>query len=56
MLELPLALGLDAKSIVLLTVALAINAITLAPGRTHVLEGAVLVVLFAAYLFLAIVP
>lgn len=55
-LDLPLALGLDAKSIVLLSVALAINAITLAPGRTHVLEGAVLVVLFAAYLFLAVVP
>ncbi len=55
-LGLPLALGLDSKSIVLLSVALAVNAITLAPGRTHVLEGAVLVVLFAAYLFLAIVP
>jgi Ca2+:H+ antiporter len=55
-LDLPLALGLDSKSIVLLCVALAINAITLAPGRTHVLEGAVLFVLFAAYLFLAVVP
>jgi Ca2+:H+ antiporter len=55
-LGMPLALGLDAKSMVLLAVSFAVCAVALAPGRSNVLEGAVLLVLFAAYLFLAIVP
>lgn len=55
-LGLPLALGLDAKSLVLLVASFGVCAVTLAPGRTNVLEGAVLLVLFAAYLFLAVVP
>ncbi len=52
----PLSLGLDAKSMVLLVASFAVCAVALAPGRTNVLEGAVLLVLFAAYLFLAVVP
>jgi Ca2+:H+ antiporter len=56
MLGTPLALGLDTKSMVLLSVSFAVCAVALAPGRSNVLEGAVLLVLFAAYLFLAVVP
>ena len=33
-----------------------VSAVTLATGRTHVMQGAVHVVMFAAFLFLALVP
>lgn len=52
----PLTLGLDPKDIVLLAVTLLVSAITLAGGRATVLQGAVHLVLFAAFLFLAFVP
>lgn len=56
LLDTPLTLGLDPKDIVLLAVTLLVSAITLAGGRATVLQGAVHLVLFAAFLFLAFVP
>jgi Ca2+:H+ antiporter len=53
---LPLALGLDAKGTALLAVTLLISTTTLATGRATVLQGAVHLVLFAAFLFLSVVP
>ena len=55
-LNLPLVLGLEAKDIVLLAVTFIVSAVTLASGRTHVMQGAVHLVIFAAFLFLAFVP
>ena len=52
----PLALGLDAKGTALLAITLLISTTTLATGRATVLQGAVHLVLFAAFLFLSIVP
>jgi Ca2+:H+ antiporter len=56
MLGLPLALGLDPKDIVLLALAFLVGTITLATGRTNLMQGAVHLVLFAAFLFLTLVP
>ncbi len=55
-LGLRLELGLPAKEIVLLILSLMISTITLAGGRSTVLQGAVHLVLFAVFLFLAVVP
>lgn len=56
-LGIPLVLGLDEpKDIVMLALTFLVSAVTLATGRTHVMQGAVHVVLFAAFLFLALVP
>ncbi len=55
-LDLPLVLGLEPKDLVLLAVTFLVSAITLATGRTNVMQGAVHLVLFAAFLFLALVP
>jgi Ca2+:H+ antiporter len=52
----PLELGLGAKDQVLLAVTLLIGVITLGTGRTTVLQGIVHLVLFAAFLFFAVVP
>jgi Ca2+:H+ antiporter len=52
----PLALGLAPKETVLLLLTFLISAITLAGGRATVLQGAVHLVMFAAFLFLAVVP
>ena len=56
MLGLPLVLGLDAKDLVLLALAFLVSTITLASGRTNLMQGAVLLVIFAAFLFLTLVP
>lgn len=56
LLDLPLALGLDAKGIVLLALTLFIGALSLARGRTTVLHGAVHLAIFGAYLLVTIVP
>jgi Ca2+:H+ antiporter len=53
---LPLVLGLEAKDLVLLAVTFVTSAVTLASGRTYVMQGAIHLVLFAAFLFLAFVP
>ena len=52
----PLALGLDPADQVLLTLTLVLSVITLGTGRTTVLQGIVHLVIFAVYLFFAIVP
>jgi Ca2+:H+ antiporter len=52
----PLALGLAPKELVMLGLTFVISTITLAGGRATVLHGAVHLVLFAAFLFLAVVP
>lgn len=52
----PLLLGIGAKDLVLLVLTVAVSTITLASGRTHVLQGVVHLVIFAAFLFLALVP
>jgi Ca2+:H+ antiporter len=56
LLGLPLRLGLDAKDLVLLVLTFAVGTITLGTGRTNVLQGAVHLVIFAAFLVLALVP
>ena len=54
--DLPIALGLDTKSIVLLFLTLAVSTLSLGTGRTTVLQGAVHLMIFAVYLFTTIVP
>jgi len=54
--HLPLVLGLGPKDIVLLTVTFLVSAVTLGTGRTHMMQGAVHLVLFGTFLFLALVP
>jgi Ca2+:H+ antiporter len=54
-LGLPLVLGLESKDITLLSLTFLVSAVTLGTGRTHMMQGAVHLVLFAAFLFLAIV-
>lgn len=53
---LPLVLGLDAKDLTLLVLTFVVSSITLVTGRTHIMLGAVHLVIFAAFLFLAFVP
>ena len=52
----PLALGLDVKEEVLLALTLFVSVVTLGTGRTTVLQGIVHLVIFATFLFLAVVP
>jgi Ca2+:H+ antiporter len=53
---LPIALGLDAKSIVLLFLTLMVSTLSLATGRTTILQGVVHLVILGVYLFTTIVP
>jgi Ca2+:H+ antiporter len=55
-LGLPLTLGLEPMDLVLLLLTFLVGSITLASGRTHVMQGAVHLVIFAAFLFLTAVP
>ena len=55
-LDIPLTLGLDPKDLVLLVLTFLVGAITLGTGRTNLMQGAVHLVIFAAFLFLALVP
>lgn len=52
----PLELGLQPKDMVLLLLTFLVSSITLVSGRTHVMAGAVHLVILAAFLFLALVP
>jgi Ca2+:H+ antiporter len=52
----PLTLGVGSKEEVLLALTLLVSVMTLSTGRTTVLQGAVHLVILAAFLFLAIVP
>jgi len=55
-LSIPLDLGLEAKDIVLLALTFLVSSITLVSGRTHVMQGAIHLVILGAFLFLALVP
>lgn len=55
-LGLRLELGLPGKETVLLVLTLVVSTLTFAGGSATVLQGAVHLVLFAAFLFLAVVP
>ena len=55
-LGLPLDLGLAPKEVTLLVLSLFLSSMTLAGGRATVLQGAVHLVLFAVFVFLAMVP
>jgi Ca2+:H+ antiporter len=52
----PLVLGLEPKDLALLVVTFLVSGVTLGIGRTYVMQGAVHLVLFAMFLFLAFVP
>ncbi|MGO4305793.1 calcium:proton antiporter [Cupriavidus sp. RAF12] len=52
----PLELGLGPKEMVLLFLTMIVSSLTLGSGRTTILQGVVHLVIFAAYLFLTIVP
>jgi Ca2+:H+ antiporter len=54
--DLPIALGLDTKSAVLLFLTLIVATLTLSTGKTTVLQGGVHLVIFAVYLFTTVVP
>ena len=54
--QLPIALGLDSKSIVLLFLTLIVASLSLATGRTTILQGVVHLVILGVYLFTTIVP
>jgi Ca2+:H+ antiporter len=51
-----LSLGIDQKSTVLLLLSLIVASLSLGTGRTTVMQGAIHLVIFAVYLFTAIVP
>ena len=53
---LPITLGLEAEHIVLLVLSLFISTLTMANGRTTVLQGGLHLVIFAAFLAIAAVP
>ena len=55
-LKLPLDLGLGPKEVTLLALSLLLSVMTLASGRATVLQGAVHLVVFGVFLFLAMVP
>ena len=55
-LGLPLTLGLETKDNAMLALTFGVSSITLGSGRTHVMHGAIHLCLFAAFLFLTLVP
>lgn len=54
--DLRLTLGLDQKDIVLLALTFFVCAIGVGSGRTNMMQGVVQLVIFAAFMFLAVVP
>ena len=55
-LDIPLELGLTAPKIVMLTLAVFVSGMTVQRGRVTVLQGAIHLSVFGAFLFLAFVP
>ncbi|HCB75620.1 MAG TPA: ionic transporter y4hA [Sphingomonas bacterium] len=55
-LELPIALGIDAREITLLALSMMVAVLSLGTGRTTVLQGVVHLLIFATFLFTTIVP
>jgi Ca2+:H+ antiporter len=53
---LPLSLGIDIKSTVLFLLSLIVINLSLSTGKTTMLQGMVLLVIFAVYLFTTIIP
>jgi Ca2+:H+ antiporter len=53
---LPLSLGIDAMSTVLFVLSLLVISISLSTGKTTILQGMVLLVIFSVYLFMTIIP
>ena len=53
---LTVTLGIDTKSIVWLVLSLFTILISFSTGKTNILQGVVLLVIFAAYMFTTIVP
>ncbi|MBL1073792.1 ionic transporter y4hA [Nocardia sp. 2] len=56
LLDIPLLLGLGATQMVLLALTMFVGALTVVPGRATLMQGAVHLVLFSAFLFLAVSP
>jgi Ca2+:H+ antiporter len=56
LLDLPLVLGVSSKELVLLALTFVVSILTLATGRTNVLQGTVHLVIFVAFLFLSLFP
>ena len=56
LLDLPLTLGLAPKDMILLVLSLVVCSIGIGNGRTNMMQGAAQVVIFAAFLFLSLVP
>ena len=54
--DLPVALGLGAKGTVLLSLTLLVSTLSLANGRTTVLQGVVHLVIFGVYIFTTVFP
>jgi Ca2+:H+ antiporter len=54
--NIPVVLGLSPKDLVLLSLTFLVSTLTLGSGRTTMMQGSVHLALFAAYLFLALVP
>jgi Ca2+:H+ antiporter len=54
--RLPLVLGVEPKDMAMLAMTFLVSAVTLGTGRTYMMQGAVHLVIFAAFLFLAFVP
>ncbi len=55
-LDMPLTMGLPQKELALLAITFVVGTLTLSSGRASVLQGAVHLAIFAAFLFLSIVP
>lgn len=51
-----LILGLDEKEIVLFVLTMLLNMITIQTGRTNILQGCLLLVVFASFLFFSVFP
>ena len=51
-----LVLGLNERDAILLVLTLFVSTMTLATGRTTVLQGMVHLLLFAVFLFLSVLP
>ncbi len=54
--HLPVVLGLHPRELVLLALTFIVGTINLGPGRTSIMQGAVQLVVFAAFLVLSFVP
>lgn len=54
--DLPLVLGLEDKDIALVVLTFIVGSITLASGRTHLMQGAIHLVVFAAFIVLTLAP